>query len=199
MEAPENILVETPFRVTDLKQWVYCPRILYFELCLPEVRPTTYKMEAGREAGRAEVSREIRRSLLKYGVLEGERKFEVELASSHYGLRGKVDLIILGRDEVIPVDYKLSRVAGDHFKMQLMAYGLLLEEATGLPARRGYLYLLPEKCREEVKFRAELRQKVLRALDEMHAMLYREIMPEPVLNRKKCLGCEFRRFCNDVI
>lgn len=199
METEDSVLIEAPFRVTDLKQWIYCRRILYYELCLPEIRPTTYKMEAGREAGQAEINREMRRELSKYGVKEGERQFEVELISSRFGLRGKVDMIILHSEEVIPVDYKLSVVPGYHFKMQLMAYGLLLEEATGLPSRRGFLHLLPQRRREEVKFTQGLRQKVLQSLDEMHTMLYQEKMPEPTENRHKCLGCEFRRFCNDVI
>ena len=34
-------------RVIDLKQYEYCPRIVYYEYCLPGVRPTTYKMAAG--------------------------------------------------------------------------------------------------------------------------------------------------------
>ena len=42
-----------PIRVSDLKQWVYCPRVFYYQQCLPDVRPTTYKMKAGVEAGRA--------------------------------------------------------------------------------------------------------------------------------------------------
>ena len=52
-----------PWRVTDLKQYVYCPRILYYHTCLPRVRPTTYKMEASIEAHALEPDRERRRSL----------------------------------------------------------------------------------------------------------------------------------------
>ena len=75
-----------PFRVTDLKQWVYCPRILYYHHCLPDVRPVTYTMEAGIEAGRAEEGREERRSLRAYGLASGEREFNVALRSERLGL-----------------------------------------------------------------------------------------------------------------
>ncbi len=34
--------------VTDLKQYCYCPRILFYMRCLPGVRPLTVKMEEGR-------------------------------------------------------------------------------------------------------------------------------------------------------
>ena len=38
------------FTVTDLKQYFYCPRVVYYTYCLPLLRPTTYKMEAGAVA-----------------------------------------------------------------------------------------------------------------------------------------------------
>ena len=33
--------------VTDLKQYTYCPRIVFYRYCLPRVRPITYSMEEG--------------------------------------------------------------------------------------------------------------------------------------------------------
>lgn len=193
----------TPFRVTDLKQWVYCPRILYYQLCLPEVRPITYKMEAGIEAGREEEQREGRRSLKAYGLSSGRREFNVSLVSDRYGLRGKADLVIWVEppqvEEVIPVDFKMSEMAGEHFKLQLVAYGLILEEVHGVPARRGFLYEIPLKQVEEVNFTDRLRQRFLAVLEEMRHMLWTEEMPAPTPNLGKCLACEFRRFCNDVI
>ncbi len=198
----EQEKVDAPFRVTDLKQWVYCPRILFYALCLPDVRPTTYKMEAGADAGREEEGREERRSLRSYGLKQGRREFNVPVASERYGLRGLVDMVVWvekpGIEEVIPVDYKLSSVPGIHFQLQVMAYGLLLEEASGLPARHGFLYEIPLRKAEKITLDEKLRDKLLASLDAMHRMLHSELMPAPTPNRNKCLTCEFRRFCNDV-
>ncbi len=198
-----SLAIEAPFRVTDLKQWVYCPRILYFYICLPDVRPVTYKMEAGAEAGHSEEGRETRRSLRAYGLETGRREFNVHLSSDRYGLRGMLDMVIWVDSpppgEVIPVDYKLSKIAGEHFKLQLMAYAVLLEAASGFPARRGFLYEIPRRQAEQVIFNRRLRDKLLSTLDAMHRMLLTELMPDPTPNRSKCLACEFRRFCNDVI
>ncbi len=36
--------------ISLLKQFAYCPRVVYYETCTPGVRPTTYKMQAGNEA-----------------------------------------------------------------------------------------------------------------------------------------------------
>ena len=35
------------FVVTDLKQYAYCPRVVYYTYCLPLLRPMTFKMERG--------------------------------------------------------------------------------------------------------------------------------------------------------
>jgi len=101
--------------------------------------------------------------------------------------------------EVIPVDYKLSDILGDHFKLQVTAYGMMLEEVSGYKAKRGFLYSIPKRKAEEVKIDQRARDKLQAALHEMHRILRYELMPEPTTNRNKCLACEFRRFCNDVI
>lgn len=189
-----------PFVVTDLKQWVYCPRILYYHHCLPDVRPVTYKMKAGVEAGRAEEGREERRSLRAYGLASGEREFNVPVQSAQLGLRGEVDMVITTPEgEVIPVDYKLSRVAGQHFKLQLAAYALMLEEMRGVAVRRGFLYYIPLRRAEAVPINDRLRRQLAAALAAMREMLEREKMPAPTPQLRKCVACEFRRFCNDVL
>lgn len=202
METPiETIDIEAPFRVTDLKQWIYCPRVLYYHMCLPNVRPVTFKMEAGIDAGIAEEGREIRRSLRAYGLKGGRREFEVPLLSSTLGLRGKPDMIIWldESQEVIPVDYKLSDIVGEHFKLQIVAYGMMLEEISGYTAKRGFLYSIPARKAEEIKIDQREREKLRAALTEMHRILRYELMPEPTRQRNRCLACEFRRFCNDVL
>ena len=197
----EAIDLQAPFRVTDLKQWVYCSRVLYYHMCLPNVRHVTYKMKAGTEAGLAEEGRESRRSLRSYGLKEGRREFEVPLHSSTLGLRGKPDMVIWLDElcEVIPVDYKLSEIAGEHFKLQIAAYGVMLEGISSYTAKRGFLYSIPQRKAEEVKIDKRARDKLQTALTEMHRILRYELMPEATPNRNKCLACEFRRFCNDVM
>jgi len=189
-----------PIRVTDLKQWAYCPRVFYYQHCLPKVRPTTYKMKAGVAAGRSEVGREERRSLRAYGLTQGEREFDVPVCSERLGLRGEIDMVITtASGEVIPVDYKLSRIAGVHFQLQLGVYGMLLEEARSVTVQRGFLYSIPLRRAETVKLDQRLRNNALKGIEAMQWIIAHETMPAPVKNRRKCVACEFRRFCNDAI
>lgn len=191
------------FTVTDLKQYSYCPRVVFYTYCLPLVRPTTYKMEAGVAAHERAGKQERRRTLSAYGLEEGQRHFDVWVESDILGLRGRVDMVIEtgegGGRELIPVDYKQSRrQIGRHLKRQLTAYGLMLEETWGGMARRGFIYSLVTRKAEEVALTARLRGEVRETVVAMREMVEREMMPGPPKSRRPCVSCEFRRFCNDV-
>ncbi len=186
--------------VSDLRQYTYCPRIVYYRYCLPSIRPITYKMEAGKAAQDGEEDREQRRSLRVYGLTDGERTFNVWLESAVLEIRGKVDMVIRCADEIIPVEYKNSPGrGGKHVDIQVGAYGLLLEEKTGLPARRGFIYYIPERRSHLIPLEAALKANVRHTMKEIRAMIQAERMPAPTPARARCGICEFRRFCNDVV
>jgi CRISPR-associated exonuclease Cas4 len=192
----------TIFRVTDLKQYFYCPRVVYYAYCLPQVRPVTPKMEAGIEAHFGLEGRERRRSLRAYGLTCGERHFDVPLESTRLGLRGRLDMVIKVPQpggEMVPVEYKNStRRAGQHWILQLTAYGEMLSDRSDLPVRRGFFYFIPTRRTQEVAFTPKRRAKLRETMDAMLHMVEREMMPDPPKSRRPCLTCEFRRFCNDV-
>lgn len=191
-------------RVTDLKQYAYCPRVVHYTYCMPALRPITFKMEAGIEAQERVTALEERRSLRAYGLTEGERRYYVPVQSRRLGCSGQVDMVIetaeKGNHRLIPVDFKLSRrKPGRHFRLQLACYAMMLEEMTGLPAPEGFLYLIPQRRAERVALTTRLRNEARRLLDEIRSMITAQRMPPPTPNRARCLDCEFRRFCNDVL
>jgi CRISPR-associated exonuclease Cas4 len=186
------------FTITDLKQYIYCPRIFYYHSCLPDIRPTTYKMWAGIEAHEDERKRSARRSFHLFGEHNGERYFDVAVQSTALHLSGQIDEVVKTDKEWIPLDYKLARQAGFHFKVQLAAYAMLLEATFQCQVRRGFLYLIPSKQAVEVPMTAKLRKQVQQAVLSMRSIADQEQMPDPTDWRQRCLDCEFRRFCNDV-
>lgn len=198
-------MIDETFEVTDLRQWAYCPRVVYYQYCMPDIRPMTNLMIAGMEEHRAESGREERRSLRAYGLKQGERFFDVLLRSETLGLRGRVDLVIAIPDrqhatEVVVVEYKSTEgKAAPHVKLQLTAYALMIEEAWGIPVKRGFIYHMPERKAEAVAISAALRERVCAAVAAIRATVDHERMPAPPASRRQCAVCEFRRFCNDVV
>jgi CRISPR-associated exonuclease Cas4 len=187
------------FTVTDLKQFGYCQRVVFYERCLPHIRPRTYKMDAGRDAHEVETERAVRRTLSVYDILKGERQFDVRLSSDKFHLTGEVDEVVrTDTNEIFPVDYKLARQASNHYKLQLAAYALLMQETEHKTVSRGYLYLIPIRRLVKVEITSALYQQVEAILTQLEAMLAKEQMPSPPANRNFCAACEFRRFCNDI-
>jgi CRISPR-associated exonuclease Cas4 len=122
----------------------------------------------------------------------------VWLESDTLGLKGVVDVVITtadnpaGEPELIPVDYKLSdRQMGIHFKLQLLAYGLLLAESRKLPVRRGFLYAIPRRQATEVRFTPSLRRRLTDSLTAMQYIVSREIMPQPAKQRANARSANF--------
>ncbi len=194
------------FEVTDLKQYIVCPRIVYYRYCLPRVRPITGLMEEGIRRHEEEDAREERRSLRNYGLSEGERIAHLALLSPELGLTGRLDLAIAtpsreaANAEGIVVEYKYSeQKAGPHFALQLAAYALLLEEAWGIPVKRGYLYSIPLKRAESILITPHLRKKVVQTIQHIQRIVESELMPAAPATQYRCVTCEFRRFCNDVV
>lgn len=191
-------------RVTDLKQFEYCPRIVYYQYCMPGVRPLTYKMAAGIEAQDQTEQLEKRRTLREYGIEEGTRHFNINLTSERLGCTGQIDLVIelAGGEQrsVLPVDFKLSRrEPGQHFRLQLACYAMMLEECWQATAPEGVIYLIPLREAIRVSLDGKLRRAAERQLRALREMVLKERMPPPVRQRGRCLNCEFRRFCNDVL
>jgi len=62
-------------RVTDLKQWAYCRRIVYYQHRMPGAGAPTYKMQEGRRAQELIERLEVRRTLREYGLDAAERRF----------------------------------------------------------------------------------------------------------------------------
>ncbi|MEZ4861179.1 MAG: CRISPR-associated protein Cas4 [Caldilineaceae bacterium] len=191
-------------RVVDLKQYEYCPRVVYYEYCLPGVRPTTYKMDAGIAVQERVNELEERRSLRAYGVKAGERHYYVPVLSEKLGCSGQVDMVIETQDDnrprLIPVDFKLSRrEPGRHFKLQLACYAMMLEDDWGKPVEEGAIYLIPSKRVVKVPMTNRLRNDAIRHLLEIRRMALTQQMPAATPQRSRCVNCEFRRFCNDVV
>jgi CRISPR-associated exonuclease Cas4 len=187
-------------RVTDLKQWFYCPRVVYWTYCLPVPKRLTYKMEHGAEQHEVLAALERRRELRAYGLANGQRLFHVPLFSARLGLSGLLDLLIITEDgQYFPVEFKetTGRIGANH-RYQLAGYAVLMEDVYNVEVNAGFIYRIPLKRVTMVNITAALKRKVRTALEEMRAMLDAERMPPPTAQRGKCVDCEFRRFCSDV-
>lgn len=186
-------------RVSDVKQFFYCRRVLYYNYVVPVDRVISHKMQQGR-AEHLELDRlEARRTLARYHLREGERRFHVAMSSARLGLSGVLDLLLITPSGLYPVEFKAtSGLPALGHKYQLAAYGMLVEEAFGASVRAGFLYLTPGKRLTLVPLTDNVRLHVHRVLTSIRKQIADAVFPEPPARRGRCTDCEFRRYCKDV-
>jgi CRISPR-associated exonuclease Cas4 len=188
-----------PLRVNDLKQWDYCPRIVFYNTVMPVTRKSTIKMERGKEIEIKLDALEARRTLRRYRLAEGERRFHVWLNSPVLGMSGKLDLLIVTPEACYPVDFKYTRdrPRRNHI-MQLAAYALLVEDAMRVPVPMAFVYLTPSDQLIRINVTERLKELVLARLASIRQMVQEAILPEPTPARARCEECEFRNYCGDI-
>lgn len=211
-------------RVSDLRQYTFCARVIWHRVVMGEPTRETPKMKMGRDAEAALARLEKRRRLRRYGLEGATRRFDVTLESERLGLHGVCDLVLdvparvetwpRTGDVVLeglrpvertlparsyPVEIKTTRGGvGAHHVVQLAAYAMLLEES-GASVERGFVLLLPEDRVVAVRIGREERDAVLRTHDEIARMIDRQRFPPPTRWRSFCPDCEYVNFCGDVL
>jgi CRISPR-associated exonuclease Cas4 len=215
----------TWIRVSDVRQFAFCPRVIWHRGVNGQPSPETPKMEQGRHAEAALAKLEKRRGLRRYRLETAKRQFSVQLESSELGVCGICDLVLevpeaselwprVGHRPVPGLRQIAKRIAGAchpvevkttrggvsrHHVLQLAGYSMLLSEATGLPVETGFVVVLPDDRVTAVTLGDAERQAFLSAVSSIRELLASERFPEPTRYRSFCPDCEYVNFCGDVL
>ena len=188
-----------PLRVHDLKQWAYCPRIVFYNYVMPVDRKSSFKMRHGRAAEDAIDRLEKRRKLNEFGLADGQRLFHFCCSSEKLGLSGKLDLLIDSPAGLFPVDFKMTEqnVRENHIT-QLCGYALLIEEKFRRTVDRGFIFLVPREQIVPVPITAERKIQCREMLGRIRTSIDRQLVPDPTELRSRCNECEYRNYCSDI-
>jgi CRISPR-associated exonuclease Cas4 len=190
--------------VTDVKHYIYCPRLIYFDHVLHAKPVFGSQQEEGKESHEEQVAKELRRKDAIYYSSEfvgAQKLLFASLSSDALGLQGNVDLIIhTARDEFIPVEYKNmnsdgGRVCMDH-KYQLVAYALLIEEHFGTTVKSGIVNYLPEGLIVQFEITPTMKTHVKRVIGHIKRIIQTEELPPIRVASYKCQGgCGHKQTC----
>lgn len=190
--------------VTDIKQYIYCPRIVYFDRVLHATPVFGSQQEDSKEQHEDYVAKELRRKEAVYYSPEfvGAEKFMfVSLSSSLYGLQGNVDCIIkTAKAEHIPVEYKnmnsdKGKVCMQH-KYQLVGYALLIEDNFDTVVKRAFVDYIPEGLILQFEITPTMKIFVKRVLGHIRRIIKDEELPPIRVAKYKCAGgCGHKQIC----
>jgi CRISPR-associated exonuclease Cas4 len=192
-------VVDFELRVSDLRQWLYCPRVLWWTYICPLSKLESFKMRQGLRKEHRLQHLQKRRTLRAFALENGHARANVTLSSLSLRMHGRLDLLLEVSQRRYPVEikYTLGPVRLNH-RLQLAGYALLLEEQYGVSVPYGYVIRLPENVVERVEIDRLLRTQVRSTISEIRAALISERMPPPTAVANRCLDCEYRNYCGDV-
>jgi len=201
---PISDIAEPFVSVTDIKHYIYCPRLVYFDKVLHATPVFGSQQEDSKELHEDYVKKELRRKDAVYYSPEfvgAEKLLFTPLSSGNFGLQGNVDCIIkTASGEYAPVDYKnmasdKGRVWMDH-RYQLVAYALLIEENFDTVVRRGFVNYIPETLILQLEVTPTMKSYVKRVLGHIKRIIKEEELPPIRVAKQKCTGgCGHKLIC----
>ena len=168
--------------VSDLNQYSYCPR-RYWYLHFYDTQGKNYERIEGKTKHENQST-------------QGNWLNELYLESEAIGLKGKIDILDLEDDRVVPVERKRAE-SGDYYKsdeIQLAGYCMLLEDHLNESVREGAIYLYETDQRMHIPITADQREAVREQIEAIQSMSAENIPPFTD-NPKKCEACSAREYC----
>lgn len=203
-KLPISDIAEDFVSVTDIKQYIYCPRIVYFDRVLHATPIFGSQQEDSKELHEDYVKKELRRKDAVYYSPEfvgAEKLLFVSFSSSTLGLQGNVDCMIkTASGEYVPVEYKnmnsdKGRICMQH-KYQLVGYAMLIEDSFKTVVKRGFVNYIPETLILQFEITPTMKSYVKRVLGHIKRIIRDEELPPIRVAKHKCAGgCGHKQTC----
>ncbi len=184
-----------------VNEYVYCPRLFYYEWVEGVFRESTETLE-GKVVHRR-VDR-LGKPLPAAEEMAEERihSTSVSLSSEEYRVIARIDLVQAEGGVVTPVDYKRGEPRQTEEgielwpsdRIQLAIQGLVLR-AHGYRCEEGVVYYASTKQRVRVPFDEALSRETLRAIEGAWAVATAGVIPAPLEDSPKCPGCSLVGIC----
>ena len=200
---PTSDIAEEFVSVTDIKHYIYCPRLVYFDRVLHATPVFGSQQEDSKELHEDYVRKELRRKDAVFYSPEfvGAELLFASFSSGVLGLQGNVDCIIkTAKGEYIPVEYKnmnsdRGKICMDH-KYQLVGYALLVEENLETIVKRGFVNYIPEGLILQTEITPTMKSYVRRVLGHIKRIIKDEELPPIRVAKQKCTGgCGHKQTC----
>lgn len=181
---------------TDLMNYLYDPRIIYFVHVLKIPQATTAKELKGREKYE-EFKKKSKRNKIIQELPHLPKIYNVYLTSEKYGFATKVDCIAINKDkgEAYPIQVKYSskpHVLYRGQKFQIIMEVMLIEERLGYKVPFGFVKFLKSGDFVKVDISERLKTELLQIFSEIEDIIRLEKLPRPSPHKRKRVDSCYR-------
>ncbi|HMV42907.1 MAG TPA: CRISPR-associated protein Cas4 [Leptospiraceae bacterium] len=137
---------------------------------------------------------DVENSFVDHGL---RKETAYRVFSEEYGISGIADIIEFPKDKPpLPIDYKNGRISSwENQESQVCAIALCLEEMLSVKIGLGAIYHVQSKRRHEFQLDQALRDKTIRAIQEIRENLVGNIVPKAEYSKRKCDNCSLFDLC----
>jgi len=192
-----NSILLTP---SEIIEYLYCPRFTYFMFCLSidQNEEKRYKVQKGRQIHEDKLR--INKDYLRKRIGVINKEVDVYLSSEKYNIRGVVDEVLTLVDgSMAPLDYKFAEYKDRQFKtykMQSLAYGILISENYSKPVNKGFIVYTRSKNKIiEIEFDQKDKDKLLKIIESMIKIIQKGYYPKKTSAKGKCSDCTYKNIC----
>ncbi len=200
-----NVSVKTDLRYCEsipvnlLRQFLFCPRIPYYQFLMGFTGKETLWMRQGNSFQERIEKLLKRRTLARFGLENAEICYSVHLHCDTLKIHGIADCLLIAESEVVPLEFKLGhpQVRRSH-KIQLFAYGSMAAKKLNKEFKRGFLlYGQEAKNLLQIENSAENFSDLRETVEKLHTSLALMLKPDSSASSSQCGQCEYLTHCND--
>jgi len=184
--------------VTDVKNYAYCPKIIYFTHVLHLQEPKTEAMELGSQKHDETLITPLLKTLKTKKLLKN-----INLTSKTLKITGKLDYLAITKfGEYIPIEIKWSeptpkgKPKRDH-KLQLATYAILTEENYKTTIKRAAIYYKRAHKTTIIPLNPKLKQQAKNTINKIHKIIQNEQIPKTKQPKTKCENCGYQKICKE--
>lgn len=187
---------DTSIPINLIRQWSFCPRVVYYQEILKLNVHTPLWVSQGTDKHTKINKLEKRRNFSKYHLDSAIRHFELPMKSYEYSIHGIADWVLETPTEVFVVEYKSNPKPNSlGHKLQLGAYSVLASLHFNKPCTKSFL--VSDKKSFEIEITETLISKLKTAISDINKTLGSAKKPHSSAGEHQCSQCEYLNFCND--
>jgi CRISPR-associated exonuclease Cas4 len=184
--------------VNLIRQYKFCPRIVYYNL-LTNIKPIyPRQVKLGEEYHTLQDEMLRSRKFKKLNIDYIETLHNCYMYSTTLDICGKVDLAFITKEEIIPCEFKdiESKPSYSHI-LQLVGYGILLKREYKKEFRQAFIIYSNNIKFHRVNITSKHEKDFFNVIKSIKGIVSDEILPNSSADQNKCSQCEYLNYCDD--
>jgi CRISPR-associated exonuclease Cas4 len=191
---------ETIITISDVLEYLFCPRFIYYMHCLdiPQHEEARFKVMKGREVHEKKLITNPDYLRKKLGVIKKE--MNVFMASKQHHIKGIADeVLFLDDGTAAPFEYKYAEFKDSIFqtyKFQLVLHAIMIRENYHCDVNRGFIcFTRSNNHIETLEFTKNDFKRGIEIVNEILIIIDKGFYPTKSKYKNKCTDCCYGTIC----